>query len=70
MMSSSRRTGDSPVDSLLGGGSPAYTASTGEALGAGTSSDAAPTAEPLSHRRLSLGRFHRGKWANWIPLIV
>jgi hypothetical protein len=43
LLLSSRRTGDSRTDSLLGGGSPAYTIIAGGALGAGVPLDAAST---------------------------
>jgi hypothetical protein len=54
---SSRCTGDSCTDSSLGGGSPAYTATAGEALGAGTPPDAVPTAVEDRPRHLPVTSF-------------
>jgi hypothetical protein len=57
MLPSRRHTGDSCADSSLGGGSPAYTAATGEALGAGVPSDTIPTAVEDRPSRLPIASF-------------
>jgi hypothetical protein len=56
-MSSSHRTRDSRTDSSLGGGSLAYTATAGEALGAGAPPDVVPTTVEDHSSRLPIASF-------------